>query len=134
MPAASTSMSMPSYAVKTHLTLLSLLSVHGEFEEYFAIFGALIDIQLSLLRRILEQNQNFYVPYHLNRQILMGKKTISRYHHLNDLVCFTPALLVCNVNIVNGNFKFENPSDYAQKPQQNCTFMNSALGFVLQIY
>ncbi len=34
--------------------------------------------------------------------------------------------LVCNVNIVNGNLKSKNSQDYAQKPQQNCTFMNSA--------
>ncbi len=31
-----------------------------------------------------------------------------------------------NVNIVHGNNKSENSPDYAQKPQQNCTFMNSA--------
>jgi hypothetical protein len=36
--------------------------------------------------------------------------------------------LVCNVNIVYGNFKSENSQDYAQKPQRNCTFMNSASG------
>ncbi len=34
--------------------------------------------------------------------------------------------LVCNVNVVHGNLKSENSQDYAQKPQQNCTFMNSA--------
>jgi hypothetical protein len=34
--------------------------------------------------------------------------------------------LVCNVNIVYGNLKYENTQDYAQKPQRNCTFMNSA--------
>ncbi len=39
--------------------------------------------------------------------------------------------LVCNVNIVNGKFKFENSQDYAQKPQQNFTFMNSASGLIL---
>ncbi len=36
--------------------------------------------------------------------------------------------LVCNVNIVLGNLKSDNSQDYAQKPQQNCTFMNSASG------
>ncbi len=36
--------------------------------------------------------------------------------------------LVCNVNIVYGNLKSENSQDYVQKPQQNCTFMNSATG------
>ncbi len=36
--------------------------------------------------------------------------------------------LVCNVNIVHGSLKAENSQDYAQKPQQNCTFMNSASG------
>jgi hypothetical protein len=33
--------------------------------------------------------------------------------------------LVCNVKIVYGNLKYENSQDYAQKPQQNCTIMNS---------
>ncbi len=33
--------------------------------------------------------------------------------------------LVCNVNIVYRNLKSENSQDYAQKPQRNCTFMNS---------
>ncbi len=36
--------------------------------------------------------------------------------------------LVCNVNIVYGKLKSENSQDYAQKPQRNCTFMNSASG------
>jgi hypothetical protein len=36
--------------------------------------------------------------------------------------------LVCNVNIVYGNLKSETSQDYAQKPQRNCTFMNSASG------
>ncbi len=35
--------------------------------------------------------------------------------------------LVCNVNIEYGNLKSGNSQDYAQKPQRNCTFMNSAL-------
>ncbi len=34
--------------------------------------------------------------------------------------------LFCNANIVYGNLKSENSQDYAQKPQRNCTFMNSA--------
>jgi len=34
--------------------------------------------------------------------------------------------LVCHVNIVFGTFKSENSQDYAQNPQRNCTFMNSA--------
>ncbi len=34
--------------------------------------------------------------------------------------------LVCNVNIVYGNLKSENSRDYAQIPQRNCTFINSA--------
>jgi hypothetical protein len=36
--------------------------------------------------------------------------------------------LVCNVNIVYGNFKSENSQAYDQKPQRNCAFMNSASG------
>ncbi len=34
--------------------------------------------------------------------------------------------LVCNVKVVYGNHKSENFQDYTQKPQRNCTFMNSA--------
>jgi hypothetical protein len=34
--------------------------------------------------------------------------------------------LVSHVNIVFGKFKPENSQDYAQNPQRNCTFMNSA--------
>jgi hypothetical protein len=44
---------------------------------------------------------------------------------------------VCNVreNIVYGNLKSENSQDYFQKPQRNCTFMNSASGIErLRIY
>ncbi len=33
--------------------------------------------------------------------------------------------LVCNVNIVYGNLKSGKSQDYAQKPQLNCTSMNS---------
>jgi hypothetical protein len=40
--------------------------------------------------------------------------------------------LVCNVNIVYGNLKYENSQDYARKPQRNCAFMNSTL--VLSAY
>ncbi len=36
--------------------------------------------------------------------------------------------LTCNVNIIYGNLKSENSQDYAQKPHQNCTFMNSTSG------
>ncbi len=37
--------------------------------------------------------------------------------------------LVCNANIVHRNYKSENSQDYAQRPQRNCTFMNSASDF-----
>ncbi len=39
--------------------------------------------------------------------------------------------LVFDVNIVYGNLKSEKSQDYAQKPQRNCTFMNLALGFII---
>jgi hypothetical protein len=41
--------------------------------------------------------------------------------------------LFCNVNIVYGNLMSENSQDYAHKPQRNCTFMNSASGYVASI-
>ncbi len=34
--------------------------------------------------------------------------------------------LVCYVNIVYRNLKSDNSQDYAQKPERNCMFMNSA--------
>jgi hypothetical protein len=37
-----------------------------------------------------------------------------------------PLKLVCNVNIEYRNLKSENSQDCAQRPQRNCTFMNSA--------
>jgi hypothetical protein len=36
--------------------------------------------------------------------------------------------LVCIVNIVYGNLQPENSQDNDQKPQRNCTFLNSASG------
>ncbi len=36
--------------------------------------------------------------------------------------------MVCNVNTVYRNFKSENSQEDPQKPQRNCTFMNSAFG------
>jgi hypothetical protein len=40
--------------------------------------------------------------------------------------------LFYNVNIVYGNLNSENSQDYGQKPQRNCTFMNSASGVMTQ--
>jgi hypothetical protein len=42
--------------------------------------------------------------------------------------------LVCNVNIVYGNFKSENSQDYVQKRQRYCAFMNSASGKLIDEY
>jgi hypothetical protein len=39
--------------------------------------------------------------------------------------------LVCNVKIVYENLRSENSHYYAQKPQRNCKFMNSASGLCL---
>jgi hypothetical protein len=61
------------------------------------------------------------------------------YSQSNLLKDFTPppplrnsglklVFMVFNVNIVYGNLKSESSQDYAQKPQRNCTFMNSAIG------
>ncbi len=43
-------------------------------------------------------------------------------------------LVCCNVNFVYGNLKSENFQDFAQKPQQNCTFMNLASWAKLYLY
>ncbi len=40
--------------------------------------------------------------------------------------CKSGLKLVCNVNIVYRNLTSRNSQDYTQKPQRNCTFMNSA--------
>ncbi len=56
------------------------------------------------------------------------------YSHLYKRILLPPPLeqkwfeTGCNVNIVYGNLKSENSQDYAQKPQRNCAFMNSASG------
>jgi hypothetical protein len=42
--------------------------------------------------------------------------------------------LCSNVHIVYRNLKSENSQDYAQKPQRNCTFMNSASGQPFQYF
>jgi hypothetical protein len=67
---------------------------------------------------------------------IIGTKVLRVFHpcysqsHLRD---FIPSLsksglkLGCNVKILYQNFtKSENAQDYAQKPQWNCMFMNSA--------
>ncbi len=36
--------------------------------------------------------------------------------------------MVCILSIVYGNLNSKNSQDYAQKPERNCTFMNSASG------
>ncbi len=54
---------------------------------------------------------------HLNLRILPSKSGLK---------------LIGNVNIVYGNLKSENSRDYAQKPQRNCTFMNSASDYATQ--
>ncbi len=60
------------------------------------------------------------------------------FHLFLLLIHFTPPppplsksglKLVCNVNFVYGNLKSENSQDYAQKPERNCTFMNSASAY-----
>ncbi len=38
--------------------------------------------------------------------------------------------LVCDVKIMYRNLKSENSQDYAQKPQRNCTLMNSASDYL----
>ncbi len=38
--------------------------------------------------------------------------------------------LQCNVNIVYVKLISENSQDFAQKPKRNCTFMNTASGYV----
>ncbi len=44
-----------------------------------------------------------------------------------------PGAKVINVNIVYRNLKSENSQDYAQKPQRNCMFMNSASVLVSEV-
>jgi hypothetical protein len=61
---------------------------------------------------------------------------IAIHSHLYKLILSPPPpppsksglKLVCNVNIVHRYLKSENFQDYAQKPQRNCTFMNTASG------
>jgi hypothetical protein len=49
--------------------------------------------------------------------------TLSQSPLLTD---FHPPPSKSGLKLVCGNLKSENSQDYAQKPQQNCTFINSA--------
>jgi hypothetical protein len=68
---------------------------------------------------------------------VIGKKSfrcflLAIHSHLYLRILLPPKSglkLVCNVNIVYGNLTSENSYDYAQKPQQNYTFMNSASAY-----
>jgi hypothetical protein len=69
---------------------------------------------------------------------VIGTKVLRVFSLLFTINCYTNGFnspppcsksglkLVCNVNIVYGNLKSVNSQDYAQKPQRNSTFMNSA--------
>jgi hypothetical protein len=83
-------------------------------------------------------SSNFATGHYKGR--ILGRnwdKSLKSFPHCYSLTDFTPPpppptprksglKLVCNVNIVYGNLKSENSQDYVQKPQRNCTFMNSA--------
>ena len=79
-------------------------------------------MQLVCRGRILKRNwdkslKSFAIHSHLYKRILLPFP-LSK----------SGLKLVCNVNIVYGNLKSENSQDYAQKPQWNCTFINTASG------
>jgi hypothetical protein len=74
--------------------------------EFLDVIGTKVSEFFSLLFTVTCTN-GFYPLPHLNKSCLK---------------------LVCNVNIVYRNLKSEDSQDYAQKPERNCTFMNSASG------
>ncbi len=62
---------------------------------------------------------------------VIGTKVLRVLLAIHSHLYFTPwskidLQLVCNVNIVYRNLKSANSQECAQKPQRNCTFMNSA--------
>ncbi len=76
------------------------------------------------------------VPLYINtaegKFLVIRTKVLRVFLYYRDFTHPSPPLsksglkLVCNVNILYGNLMFEISQDYAQKPQGNCTFMNSA--------
>ncbi len=50
-------------------------------------------------------------------------RALCAYQESPDVLEF---VMVCNVIIVNRNLQSKNSRDYPQKPQRNCTFINSA--------
>ncbi len=89
-----------------------LLSNYGNIEYRIGVFKKLWDYQ------ILDQGLNLS-----HYRISDSEKTIG-----------CPPLLVCNVNILYWNLKFQNSQDYAQKPQRNCMFMNLASDYIGKLY
>ncbi len=57
---------------------------------------------------------------------LTRESLVSDHHPPPPRLSRSGSKLVCNVNILNGNLRSENSHDYAQKPQRNFKFMNSA--------
>ncbi len=70
------------------------------------------------------ENHCTLIHSHLQRYLVIS--TVKFYPLPPPLPSISGLKLVCDVNIVYGNIKSENSEDYAQKPQRNCTFMNSA--------
>jgi hypothetical protein len=77
--------------------------------------------------------------------VVIGTKVSSLPFTDTSTICFSPPppprrqkrglKLVCNVNSVcEDHIKPENSQDYAQKPQRNCTLLNSASACVLLLW
>ncbi len=74
-----------------------------------------------MAHKVIVPPKNNYILQFLKQRVIN-----SYYSPLPPTPSVSGLKLVCNINIVYGNLKSENSQDNAQKPQQNCTFMNSA--------
>ncbi len=96
--------------------------MHFFSRTYCSLQGALVINHAESRGRILGRNWD----KSLSSYPPLFTVTSTNGFYLSPSLSKSGLKLVCNVNIVYGNLKSENSQDYAQKPQPNCTFMNSA--------
>jgi hypothetical protein len=94
-------------AIQTKVLRVFLLTIHSHFHRFVFRFVFL---------------QAHATPYSFYNSVLY---TVKEKGGKPD---GKPHLLPYDLTNSYRNLKSENPKDYAQKPQQNCTFMNSASG------
>ncbi len=129
------------YCTATKYYLLALIAITEA--EYLDVIGTkvlvfLLAIHSHLYNFVLRfwflqthaTSDSFYRRRILGRNWDKSLKSFASFYSQSPLVTnFTPPTSQSGlkpVNIVYGNLKSENSQEYAQNPQRNCTFMNSA--------